>query len=77
MRRLTTNHGTQDDHGIVTIVERHLVSPIDQFKGTGNGLHMDILRQSAMLLEGVDTTLEKGTCNLRIPLSHDHTEDHV
>ena len=38
---------------------------------------MNILRQSAMTFKSADTAFEKRTGDLRIPLSHHDTEDHV
>lgn len=47
---LTTNHTTQDDNSVISVVKCHLVSAIDQLERAGNGLDMDILWQGAMLL---------------------------
>ena len=77
MRCLATNNGTEDDNGIVTVVERHLVSTVDQLEASRNGLHMDVLRQGAMLLKRRDTTIEQSPRNLRIPFSHNDTENHI
>ena len=75
--RLTTDNTSQDDHSIVAVVERHLVGTVDQLERAGNGLHMDILGQGSVLLEGGYTAIEQGACDLRIPLGHHHTERHV
>ena len=44
MRCLSTDDAAEDDNGIITVVECHLVSTVDEFKRTRYGLHMDILR---------------------------------
>ena len=51
MRCLATNDGAQDNHGIIAVVERHLMCTINEFERAGNGLHVDVLRQCAMLLQ--------------------------
>ena len=77
MRCLTTNHAAENDHGVVTVVERHLVSTVDQFKRTGNGLHVDILGQGTVLLKRGNAAVEQRPGNLGIPLGDNHTEGHI
>ena len=49
VRSLTTNHATQDDDSVVSAIENHLMSAVNQLEATRNRLHVDVLWQCAML----------------------------
>ena len=66
--RLATNDRAEDDDSIVAVVERHLVSTIDEFEGAGNSLHMDVLRQRTMTLQGRNAAVEQRPSNFGVPL---------
>ena len=36
VRSLTANHATEDNHGVVTTVENHLVCSVNQLEASGN-----------------------------------------
>ena len=77
MGSLAADDTTEDDHGIVTVIKCHLMGSVDQFEGTGNGLHVNVLRQGTVFLKCRDTAFEQRARNLWIPLGHDDAEDHV
>ena len=77
MRSLTADDTAEDDDSIITVVEGHLAGTVNQFERTWHGFHMYILRQSAVLLECINTPLKQGACDFRIPLSNNDAEDHV
>ena len=51
VRCFTTNHTTQHDDSIITVVECHLACTINQLKGTWHCLYVDVLRQGTMLFQ--------------------------
>ena len=75
--RLAADDAAEDDHGVVAVVEGHLTGAVDELEGAGHRLHVDVLWQGTMLLEGGDAAFEEGSRDLGIPLGHDHAEDHV
>ena len=74
---LATDDGAEDDDSVVAVVECHLVGAVDELEGAGYGLHVDVLRQGPVLLEGAHAALQQCSGNLGIPLSHDDAENHV
>ena len=77
VRSLAPDDAAQDDHGVVAVVKGHLVGTIDQLKAAGHGLHVNVLGQCTMLLEGADTAFEHRSGDVGIPVGHDDAEDHV
>ena len=77
MWSLTLYHASQDDDGVVSAVESHLVCTIDKFETSRHRLHVYVFRQSAMLLKRAHTSVEQCARNLRVPLSHYDAEAHI
>ena len=74
---LAADDAAEDDDGVIAVVESHLKSSIDELEGAGNSLHMDVLGQRAMLLEGAAATLKQGSGDFGVPLADDDAENHV
>ena len=77
VRGLATDDAAEDDDGIVTIVERHLMRTVNQLERARNGLYVDVLRQRTVLFERGDAAIEQRTSDFGIPLRHDHAEYHI
>ena len=77
MWSFTAYYASKYDDSIVTTVEYHLVSTIDEFKTARNSLYMNVFRKSAMLFQSLDSSVKQGTCYLWVPFCYHDTEAHV
>ena len=77
VRSLTTNHATQDDDSVVSAIENHLMSAVNQLEASGNSLYVDVLRQSSVLLQCLNGSVKQSSGYLRIPFCHNNAEAHV
>ena len=77
VRCLAANHAAEDDYGVVAAVQNHLVSAVDKLEAARNGLDVNVLGQSAVLLESLDGSVEQSARYLLVPFSHHDAEAHV
>ncbi len=77
MGRFATDDAAEDNHGVVTSVQAHLVGSVDELKAARNGLYVDVFGQRAVLFERGDGSFEQGSRDFRIPFRHHDAEAHV
>ena len=77
VRSLTANYATQDNHCIISTVQNHLMSSVDKLEATRNGLHVDVLRQCAVLLKSLDGSIEQSARDVLVPFGYYDAEAHV
>lgn len=77
VRSFAAYDAAENYYGVISAVECHLVSTVNKFETARNGFYMDVLRQCAVLLKGLDRAIEQCACDFRIPLRHYYAEAHV
>lgn len=77
MWSFTAYYASKYDDSIVTTVEYHLVSTIDELKTARNSLYMNVFRKSAMLFQSLDSSVKQGTCYLWIPFCYHDAKAHI
>lgn len=74
---LAADYASEDDDSVESVVFAHLLCTVDEFETSWYSLDMYILRNSAVLLECLYSTVEERAGNIMVPLSDNDAEAHI
>ena len=77
VRCFAADDAAENYYCVISAVERHLVGAVDKLETAGDGLYVDVLRQCAVLFEGLHRPVEQRSCDFRIPFRYHYAEAHV